>query len=425
MARNLNAAGVAFARACISAGRVSDASWSFSAADGNALLGSGGDDWANYGKHHLAVNTDASEGTKERYSYPFAKGNTLYVSALRAIRSRASQQSDTAIFDAAGRLMDALDKGKGGKGDDSSSKATGSFYSPFEFKFVEDGSAEPGSFTGYGSVFNAVDWHGDLIEPGAFAETMTKHRIAGSMPAMFVEHSGFIPFGDPLPVGVWKAIEEDAHGLKVAGRISALDSDHSKRIVGLMRDGALPGLSIAYSVPEGGATYPKSADGPRRILHRVELHSIDIVRDPSNAQARIAQIKSQVDELKALMRNVDHQGALDATKAAIRLHRSTMTGGDAPTADERRQLGDHLQTIHTCLTGSAMKGRPDTIRAFEGLLRDAGFTVREARLIAEGGFKSACQPRDEDDAAAAALAAEALKSIGLDSFTLPKFGTGD
>ena len=98
MARTLNSAGMAFARACISAGRVSDAAWSFDASDGNALLGQGGDDWTNYGKHFLAVNGDASEGTKDRYSYPFAKGDTLYKSALRAIRSRASQQGDTAIF---------------------------------------------------------------------------------------------------------------------------------------------------------------------------------------------------------------------------------------------------------------------------------------------------------------------------------------
>jgi len=105
---SLNRAGVAAARAAIRAGRVVDRPWSFTARDGNALLGDD-EDWGRYAKAHLGV-TDAPEETKAHYSYPWGKlvdGElTLFVSALRAIRSRASQQDETEIFDAAGRLLD-------------------------------------------------------------------------------------------------------------------------------------------------------------------------------------------------------------------------------------------------------------------------------------------------------------------------------
>lgn len=114
----LNSTGSGFASSLVSSGAVDQTSpWSFSAEDGNKLLGPKGDDWNMYGKVHLGTNPDAKEQTKDRYAYPFAKVKgsrvTLYRSAIAAIRQRASQQGDTAIFDAAGRIMSALDKKKG------------------------------------------------------------------------------------------------------------------------------------------------------------------------------------------------------------------------------------------------------------------------------------------------------------------------
>lgn len=291
---------------------------------------------------------------------------------------------------------------------------------PCEFKFTEGGA--PGEFTGYGSVFNTLDDHGDVVLPGAFAASIASHKGSGTMPGMYVEHSGF-KGGDPLPVGVWQDMTEDENGLLVKGRISALDTDHGKRIVGLMRDKALPGLSIAYVVPTGGAIYGKKAGEPRRQIKQMDLHSVDIVRDPSNRAARIYQMKS-------LLAHADHSGAVAAVVAAIKLHRATMMGGNSPTAEERAQMHDHLTTAHQCLTGepmpAGMKSKPETIRQFEAWLREAcGYSNSEAREIAERGFKSAQTPRDEDEAAAAAQATKAaLQGIAdtFAGFTLPSFG---
>jgi HK97 family phage prohead protease len=116
--RSLNSIGYAAARGAISGGAVSEGAWSFSAADGNALLGEDGDDWRRFGRAHLGVNTDADPESKARFSYPWGKlvsGRlTLFASAVRAIRSRASQQGDTSIYEAAGRLMNALGDGDDG-----------------------------------------------------------------------------------------------------------------------------------------------------------------------------------------------------------------------------------------------------------------------------------------------------------------------
>jgi hypothetical protein len=177
-------------------------------------------------------------------------------------------------------------------------------------------------------------------------------------------------------------MSEDGKGLRVKGKISALDTDHGKRIRALMLDGALGGLSIAYSVPKGGTVYGdgKKADEPRRTLRTVNLASVDIVRDPANDGARI-------DQVKTLLTLVDHATASKAVAAAIALHSATTVGNDSPTAEERAQLLAHLQEAHRALTGQSMpagmKALPLTLREFEALIREmTGASNTLARAIA-------------------------------------------
>ena len=114
-ATSLNGAGRSYADSCIAAGKVDKtSSWSFDADDGNALLGPGGDDWDNYGKHHLGIDGSATDKTKARYKYPFAKGDKVYRSGLIAAKQRAAAQGDSQIENAAGALIDRIDGKKEG-----------------------------------------------------------------------------------------------------------------------------------------------------------------------------------------------------------------------------------------------------------------------------------------------------------------------
>jgi len=106
----VNKAGVSNARALINAGDVDlTGAWSFSAADGNKLLGENGDDWANFAKWHLAEDESADEETKARYKYPFGKNGKVYRRGVIAAKSRAAQQGDTAIEEAADALLTLID----------------------------------------------------------------------------------------------------------------------------------------------------------------------------------------------------------------------------------------------------------------------------------------------------------------------------
>jgi hypothetical protein len=107
----LNSKAFSHAKSLIEEGKVDESSdWSFSSDDGNELLGDDGDDWSNYEKWFLLINEDASEETKERYKFPYGKNDKVYRKGLAAIRQRASQFGYDDVFEAAGKLIEMMDK---------------------------------------------------------------------------------------------------------------------------------------------------------------------------------------------------------------------------------------------------------------------------------------------------------------------------
>jgi len=116
----LHTAGEGHAKTLIAAGHYDVSSaWSFSADDGNKLLGGAdGANWTAYANMHLGEDADASANTRARYEYPFGKDGKVYLSALNAIDSRATTNKETDIDDAAKRLKAAIkekEDAKGGK----------------------------------------------------------------------------------------------------------------------------------------------------------------------------------------------------------------------------------------------------------------------------------------------------------------------
>lgn len=210
------------------------------------------------------------------------------------------------------------------------------FFAPLEVKFDSGGAT--GTFEGYGAVFGNVDAYGDVIQKGAFKDTIRDWKKQKRLPPMLVQHGGWMMSdSDGLPIGKWEAMEEDDTGLRVEGRLINLDTERGKGIYGAMKEGVLDGMSIGYRAKEFAlGTKP---DEPRRTLKKIDLMEVSVVTFPANGAARVAAIKSAVG-----------------------------------------------------IT---------TIREFEDFLRDAGFSNARAKAIASHGFKGS-EPRDEDGAGAIA-----------------------
>lgn len=113
MAVKLYGPGESHADSLVDDGKVDrDAAWSFTAADGDKLLGSGGDDWKAYASFHLGEDDSENENTKGRYKYPFGKDGKVYRSGVIAAKDRAGAEGAKDIEDAAGRLLEKIDKDK-------------------------------------------------------------------------------------------------------------------------------------------------------------------------------------------------------------------------------------------------------------------------------------------------------------------------
>jgi hypothetical protein len=135
-----------------------------------------------------------------------------------------------------------------------------------------------GTFSGYASIFGERDLGNDVVMPGAFARSLVQRGASGVR--MLFQH-------DPdEPIGVWTAIEEDARGLHVVGRLTR-SVERGREIHELMRAGAIDGLSIGFRTVR--ATASKSA-GVRQILE-ADLWEISVVTFPMQPGARIDAVK--------------------------------------------------------------------------------------------------------------------------------------
>ena len=109
MTYRLNHKALERAKALVKSGKYVDKAWSFEAADSNAILGlPGAENWTEYEMWFLGISQDGSHSSKDDFAYPFGKGGDLYVPAIRAIISRASQQYAGDIEAAAKELLAAI-----------------------------------------------------------------------------------------------------------------------------------------------------------------------------------------------------------------------------------------------------------------------------------------------------------------------------
>ncbi len=131
-----------------------------------------------------------------------------------------------------------------------------------------------GRFEGYASLFGKIDQGGDVVMPGAFANSLKK-RPASQIRMLF-QH-------DPKePIGRWLEVRETDIGLKVRGELTAT-VPRSDALAALIEHGSLDGLSIGFRTIKAARS---QAAKPRRLLD-VDLWEISIVTFPMLASARI------------------------------------------------------------------------------------------------------------------------------------------
>jgi len=204
----------------------------------------------------------------------------------------------------------------------------------FDLSVKSEGAS--GEFVGYGSVFGVMDSYREIVEPGAFAESIAEiNRKGRPVPVLWQHRSG-------EPIGVYDALREDGTGLQVEGRLAIGKVSRADEAHALMQMGAVSGLSIGYYVRED------SFDEKTRVrsLKTLDLVEVSLVTFPANDEARVDTIKSK------------------------------LAHGTLPT-----------------------------LREFEMLLREQGFSKNQAAMIAIRGLKTLLSRGDSDDDGAKSIAA--------------------
>lgn len=165
-----------------------------------------------------------------------------------------------------------------------------------ELKFAEsDSETETMEFSGYGSVFGNKDSYGDVIEKGAFKETLQEAKSTGQWPSLLLQHGGWgITADDMMPIGVISQLEEDDIGLKMDGVLANTGKGRDAyTLLKMQPRPAINGLSIGY-IPKEWKSGTKP-DEPRRTLKSVELMEVSLVTFPANRSARVTDVKSDLD----------------------------------------------------------------------------------------------------------------------------------
>lgn len=144
------------------------------------------------------------------------------------------------------------------------------------FKLEIKAFGEQGSFTGMASVYGNKDLGGDVVEPGAFAKTLSDK--GGQVPILW-QHDQTEPIG-------MGTLTDTADGLQISGDLAIDSSPVAQKAYGLLKRGILKGLSIGYDAVR------KEMKNGTRHLQELKLWEVSIVTFPMNEMASVTGIKA-------------------------------------------------------------------------------------------------------------------------------------
>jgi len=155
----------------------------------------------------------------------------------------------------------------------------------FSLSIKAEAVKDDGTFEGYGSVFGVTDSYGEIVAPGAFKQSLIDIASKGRPVPVLWQHQS------SAPLGVYEALSEDEHGLKVSGRLLIDDVPKAKEAHALLKAGAVSGLSIGYWVRK--SSYDEKTG--IRTLNELDLVEVSLVTFPANDDARVEAVKFKLE----------------------------------------------------------------------------------------------------------------------------------
>lgn len=165
------------------------------------------------------------------------------------------------------------------------------------YKTIEMKADESGIIEGYFSTYDKEpDSYGDIIEPGAFTETIKKREETGHPFPLCFNHDF------SAVIGAVDSVKDTEKGPYIKAHF--LDTQQAQDVRKMLLSGAIYQFSFAYEVLERrNPTKEEEKAGIFNVLQKLEVFEISVVTVPANQNAVATEVKSAEPETKAGKRN--------------------------------------------------------------------------------------------------------------------------
>ncbi|AYN57482.1 capsid maturation protease [Arthrobacter phage Kepler] len=145
---------------------------------------------------------------------------------------------------------------------------------------------EDGQFEAYASVFGNVDSYGDVVQPGAFADTLKDWADSGDFLPVLFGHN----MSDPeYNIGHVISAVEDEKGLRVRAQLD-LETPKGVATYRLLKGRRISQMSFAYDVLDGSWG---EKDGLEVYnLHKLKVYEVSVVPIGANQETEVLGVKA-------------------------------------------------------------------------------------------------------------------------------------
>lgn len=166
-----------------------------------------------------------------------------------------------------------------------------------KYKTIELKATDLGTIAGYFSTYDKTpDSYGDIIEPGAFTETIKAREESGHPFPLCFNHDF------SAVIGAVDSIEDTEKGPFIEAHF--LDTALAQDVRKMLQSGAIYQFSFAYEVK--GWRDPNDEEkkaGVTNVLTKVDVFEISVVTVPANQNAVATEVKAIEPEVKQGRRN--------------------------------------------------------------------------------------------------------------------------
>ena len=246
------------------------------------------------------------------------------------------------------------------------------------FKAGPDAGLEQGEFVAYASVFGNVDSYGEVVQRGAFAESLAEWAKSDNPIPLLWGHN----MADPdYNIGhIVEAVEDD-HGLKVRAVID-MESPKAAQVYRLLKSGRVAQMSFAFGVDKESYVEPESqdnGDGTKTVtpgywlLEKLSLYEVSVVPLGANQATEELAVKSAAHALAAQAGRISQErlkdavAALDAARGELTAMLSADPGGDE---DQDQTSGEGTAPEDATSLGEATPDYPSVSLALDALDAD-------------------------------------------------------